>query len=553
MRRALSIAVVLAAAAAALLLTGAAEDSKGKRYWIEFDNAFGLVDGGEMRIGAVRAGIIRDFKLTDTDPYKVAVQVEINEPGFDSLRDDAECRVRNQSLIGEYYVDCEIGTSKTELPENGRVPVERTQSAIPPDLIANVMRRPYRERFRLILSELGVGLAGRPAELNEVIRRAHPALREVNETLAILDRQNETIRDFITDADKVSAAVEPKKRQLSRWAQEAMETAEIQASRADSLQAQWNKLPTFLGELRPTLAQLDATASEQIPFLRRMHAAAPDFHRLLVALEHFSNVSRGSTRALGEMAVVGRRALTESAEEIAELRELAEKAPRLAKPLRQFLETLDDRERSVDDDPLHAEVAPRAPDKTAAQEGEGFTGMEALANYIYWQSLGINGFDQVSHFLRIVIFQNDCSAYQNNPDQRLIEMCSTGVGPYQPCLLKGEEKVEGLAEGPEQLIHNGKDLCSLEALEGEGAGVGQPAVADTDDATGLDRRRGRGEPEAPPLPGQPDISKPQITLPPQIQDLLDGITKTPTVPNLPDLRDESETAPDTLLDYLLSP
>src|SRR3712207_2445965 len=181
-----------------------------------------------------------------------------------------------------------------------------------------------------------------------------------------------------------------------------------------------------------------------------MRAAAPDFHRLLVALEPFSEASRGSTRAFGEAALVGRQALTESAEEIAELRELAEDAPRLAKPLRQFLQTIDNRKRSVDNDPLHATLAPPAPDKTAAQEGEGFTGMEALANYIFWQSLGINGFDQVSHFLRIVVFLNDCSGYQNNPSATLIKQCSTGVGPYQPCLLKGEEKVPGKAEGPER-------------------------------------------------------------------------------------------------------
>jgi len=549
-RRALSILVVLGAVVAAVVLTGASDgDAKGKKYWVEFDNAFGLVEGGDLKIGGVRAGTVNRFELTDTEPYRVLVEVEVSEPGFDALRTDSECRVRNQSLIGEYYADCEVGKAGQELPEGGTVPVERTSSSIPPDLIASVMRRPYRERFRLLLSELGVGLAGRPEELNEVIKRAHPALKEVNETLAILDRQSETIRDFITDADRVSAAVEPKKRELSRWAQEAMETAEIQASRADSLQAQWNKLPSFLGELRPTLAQLDATASEQIPFLRRIRAAAPDFHRLLVALEHFSNASRGSTRALGEMAVVGQKALTESAEEIAELRELSEDAPRLAKPLRQFLQTIDDRERSVDNDPLHKELAPPAPDKTAAQEDEGFTGMEALLNYVYWQTLGINGFDQMSHFLRIVLLRNDCSAYQNNPTAELIELCSTGVGPYQPCI---KARVDGLAEGPDSLIHNGKDLCTLEALEGEGAGVGQPAsVADTDDDSGLGRRRGRGQPEAPPLPGQPDISQPQITLPPQIEGLLDRITTTPTVPTPPELG--ADDTPDTLLDYLLSP
>ena len=548
MRRALSLLVLLGAALGAVVFTGASGEAEGKKYWVEFDNAFGLVEGGDLKVGGVRAGTVNRFELTDSEPYKVAVEVEVTEPGFDALRTDSECRVRNQSLIGEYYVDCEVGTADEEIPEGGTIPVERTSSSIPPDLIASVMRRPYRERFRLVLSELGVGLAGRPEELNEVIKRAHPALKEVNETLAILDRQNETIRDFITDADRVSAAVEPKKEQLSRWAQEAMETAEIQASRADSLQAQWNKLPTFLGELRPTLAQLDATASEQIPFLRRMHAAAPDFHRLLVALEGFSNASRGSTRALGEMAVVGREALTESAEEIAELRELSEDAPRLAKPLRQFLQTIDDRKRSVEDDPLHEQLAPPAPDKTAAQDGEGFTGMEALLNYVYWQTLGINGFDQISHFLRIVVLRNDCSAYQNDPTVELIELCSTGVGPYQPCI---EAQVPGKAEGPTSLIHDGKDLCTLEALEGEGAGVGEPAVANTDDQKGLGRRRTRGQPEAPPLPGQRDISKPQITLPPQIQDLLDGITKTPTVPKAPELG--TNDTPETLLDYLLSP
>ena len=548
MRRGLSIFVVLAAAVGAFVFTGASEEAKGKKYWVEFDNAFGLVEGGDLKIGGVRAGTVNKFELTDTEPYKVAVEVEVTEPGFDALRTDSECRVRNQSLIGEYYVDCEVGKSGEALADGGTVPVKRTSSSIPPDLIASVMRRPYRERFRLLLSELGVGLAGRPEELNEVIKRAHPALREVNETLAILDRQNETIRDFITDADRVSAAVEPKKEQLSRWAQEAMETAEIQASRADRLQAQWNKLPDFLRELRPTLAQLHGTASEQIPFLRRMHAAAPDFYRLLVALEHFSNASRGSTRALGEMAVVGKKALTESAEEIQELRELSEDAPRLAKPLRQFLQTIDDRERSVDNDPAHLELAPPAPDKTAAQEGEGFTGMEALLNYVYWQTLGINGFDQVSHFLRIVLLRNDCSGYQNAPDARLIELCSTGVGPYQPCI---EAEVEGLAEGPHSLVHNGKDLCTLEALEGKGAGVGQAAVANTDDDSGLGRRRTRGQPEAPPLPGQRDISQPQITLPPQIQDLLEGITKAPTVPEPPE--SGTDSSPETLLDYLLSP
>ena len=169
-------------------------------------------------------------------------------------------------------------------------------------------------------------------------------------------------------------------------------------------------------------------------------------------------------------------------------------------------------------------------------------------NYVYWQTLGINGFDQVSHFLRIVLLRNDCSGYQNDPTVELIELCSTGVGPYQPCI---KARVAGKAESLASLIHNGKDLCTLEALEGEGAAVGAAAVANTDDDDGLTRRRGAGSPR-PPLPGERDISKPQITLPPQIQELLDGLTEKPTVQNLPEI-DTEDVAPDTLLDYLLAP
>ena len=220
MRRLLSIAFILVAGAAAMVLTAAkADDEKVlKSFEVELDNAFGLVEGGDVKIGGVKAGSTTDFRLTKTQPYRTIVGAEITVEGFDSLREDARCDVRQQSLIGEYFIDCDLGESPDQLPEGGLIPVERTSSTIPPDLINDVMRRPYKERFRLIISELGTGLAGRPEDLNEVIRRAHPGLRELNETIAILRGQNKIISDFIRDADTVSSAVEPFKEDVARWA-----------------------------------------------------------------------------------------------------------------------------------------------------------------------------------------------------------------------------------------------------------------------------------------------------------------------------------------------
>lgn len=548
MRRVLAIALTIAAAAGAAVLTAAGGDSGkgGRTYKVVFDNAFGLVKGGDVKVGGVRAGAIEGFDLTGDDPVKVAVEVAITEPGFASLRDDTKCQVRQQSLIGEYFVDCDLGTKKgRELPDGGTVPVERTSSTIPPDLIQNVMRRPYRERFRLILTELGVGLAGRPGELNEVIRRAHPGLRETSETFKILADENRVIADFIEKADTVSRAVNPKREQVARWAREAEDTASIQATRSEELGRYWNRLPVFLGELEPTLAQLERTAGRQIPMLRSLQRAAPHMERFFIALGPFSKASRGSIEALGEAALTGSEALTESKEEIAQLKELAEDAPELAKPLRQFLELLDDRSRSIEDDPLAKETSPPEGDKTAYKEGQGFTGMEALLNYVYWQTLGINAFDQVSHVLRIALLNSaTCGPYEADPTPAEIGTqrpdgppeggCNAWLGPYQPGI---DRDGDGVDENPDP---------TDEAQAAETAKRLRDAI----------RRRRRGErpkpgdPEAPPIPGQVDPSKPRIVLPDAVKDLVDQLPKLPqvTVPRI-----DRQPAPDTLLDYLLGP
>ena len=164
----------------------------------------------------MRAGTIDNLRSqppTRRRPW----DVKVSEPGFGELREDATCEVRPQSLIGEYFVDCQPGEGQERLPEGGRVPVEQTTSTIPFDLVNSVMRLPYRQRFRLIITELGTGLAGRSDDLSEVLRRAHPGLRETTQTLRILGRQTRTIERFIVDADKTVSALDARNQDVVRW------------------------------------------------------------------------------------------------------------------------------------------------------------------------------------------------------------------------------------------------------------------------------------------------------------------------------------------------
>jgi ABC-type transporter Mla subunit MlaD len=567
MRRIVSFFALLGVCALALVATGADDDGpKGKEMKIAFDNAFGLTEGGDLRVGGVRAGQTTKFlnsrgeecqteetKRTGRRPRTCAIVVaKITEDGFKSFRTDSSCDIRQQSLIGEYYVDCQPGKAPQEQKSDDPIPVQRTTSTVPTDLVNNVLRRPYRERFRLILAELGTGLAGRPEDLAEVLRRAHPGLRETRKVLQILGDQKEIIRNFIEDSDTVVAELDDKRAEVARWIRETGETAEISASRRNEIAAGFQRLPTFLAELRPTMAELENLVDAQTPLLQDLRRAAPSLNEFFTRLGPFTEASRPAFRSLGETSVVGRRAFLESREEIDELRRLAAAAPTLGKPLRQFLEQSDSKARAPDQDPRAEESAPPAPDKNSNAGGarRGFTAMESLLNYIYWQTLAINQFDQTSHVLRTANFiLNDCSDIQNDlrtpqmggseEQDAIRKKCGGYLGPFQPGINTTDPTDP---DGGRLGFPEGQD-------GGSGGQTGSPrALAKTVPEKAGERRRA-GEPAALPLPGQFDPSVPHITVPPAIEQLVEELRNG----NGSGGGATDQQATQQMLDFLLAP
>jgi hypothetical protein len=120
-------------------------------------------------------------------------------------------------------------------------------------------------------------------------------------------------------------------------------------------------------------------------------------------------------------------------EEIRELRRLAKDAPGFAKPLRQLLQTIDDRRRAVEPDRRAAASGPPAGDKTHTTSNRaGFTGMEAIWNFFYWQTLSTNTLDDVGHVLRLTALVNECTPYEVKPSEEKVKRCNQFLGPTQP-------------------------------------------------------------------------------------------------------------------------
>src|SRR4051794_33880676 len=92
-----SIAVALLAAwgTTIALTSGGPSKPPPHHYVVEIDNAFGLTDGSDVKLGGVRAGIIDSLQL-DQRTRRALVGIHLTLPGFDSLNRDAFCQVRPQ-------------------------------------------------------------------------------------------------------------------------------------------------------------------------------------------------------------------------------------------------------------------------------------------------------------------------------------------------------------------------------------------------------------------------------------------------------------------------
>ena len=541
MRRVLAVTLVLAAAAAYLITSSGAKEEQGNQFTVEFDNAFGLVKGGDVKVAGVRAGQVTKLRI-DHKTKRALIDFKLTKQGFGDLRTDTYCESRPQSLIGEYFIDCTPGKSSTKLEPGATIPVAQTASTIPPDLLADVMRRPYRERLRIILNELGAGVGGRAEDINATIRRASPALRETDRVLEILGRQNQILQDLTTNADTVVGDLASNHRNVGRFVKETEDVATTSAERRRQLAAGLQRLPTFLRELRPTMAELGVTADASAPYLRDLNASAGQLTRFLDNLGPFSESSRVNVRTLAKTADVGRPAIRSAKPTVAELTKTTAKLPELANNLELVLRDLDDRNRAVE------------PDKRSPG-GKGYTGFEALLSYVFDQMMAINIYDENGHILKVNLSASECSDYQNADSLRrkekespgFLRRCLAALGPNQPGVTTADPTDTGVDDpgaAPPSASRKRSKKSKRGARKHETKSRNAPGQPDLKKA--LERLLGGGGTNKPsvPTPSAPNVPLPSVPQLPAV----------PAVPNVkPGGAGGQSADPKGLLDYLLGP
>jgi ABC-type transporter Mla subunit MlaD len=422
-RRPLAIAVALGIAIGALFAVAAGDD-KGDGYLVRavFDNGSFVIPGEDVKIAGVKVGTIHDVDLTEDN--KAAVVLQIDDRAFVPFRKDAQCAIRLQSLIGEQYIECvptrphkegQPPPAKLAQIEDGRgegqflLPVDNNLTPVGEDLLRDINRLPQREGLRLIINELGAGLAGNGEELRKVVRRANPALKEFDGWIKVLANQDRLLGRLIEESDTVLASWVEKRKETAGFIDEAGATAAAAAERGDDIERNFERFPAFLRELKPTAERFSGLADQMTPALNSLDGQAKAINSMIEGTGPFF---KAATPALVSLGDFGDRARTL----FPALRPLIGDLDRLGRPLRPTTNNLAKLFGSFDDT----------------------GGIEELMQLIYFFTGTVNGVDAQGHYARAGLIIK-CAA--RTPD----DSCGATINKYGDP-VKASADTSGLLE-----------------------------------------------------------------------------------------------------------
>jgi ABC-type transporter Mla subunit MlaD len=402
--------VVAAIVVIVLLVSGGGGSSSDYQVRAIFDNGSFMVSGEQVRVAGANVGEIESVSVSrpgDTVAYrdgqpvsipgKAIIVMNISDPSFQDFRSDATCLIRPQSLIGEKFVDC-----RTTLPrapgspappplkqiESGPgqgqylLPLGSNGTSVDPDLINDINTLPYAQRFRLILNELGAGLAGRGKDIEVLVKRANPVLRDVDTLFGQLSAQRDQLTQLASDSEEILGPLSRERSHVAGFFTNSGAAAEASAERGEQLEESLQKFPQFLREFRTTMVSLKGFSDAATPVFEDLGTAAPSLTDATRTLTPFSQATTVALKSLGAAGEASGPIFAETDPVVRKAGELAKSGVAPTTELAKLL--------------------------TSINRTDGWKGLVQL---FYNTAGAFNGFDQYGHFGRTHVALTNCVEY----------------------------------------------------------------------------------------------------------------------------------------------
>lgn len=250
-----------------------------------YEDAGGLTENYDVKVDGIPAGSVSRVELDDQD--RAVLTLEIDE-GAAPIGAGARADARPVNLLGEKYVDLDLGDRSRPQPSGTVIPPERTGAPVELDDVLNTLDASTRARLRILINETGVALTGRGADFNGLLRVMPKALDETREVIDEVNEQTARIRSAISAGDRVIAQVHDHRGDLNRLVKSAGDALGTVAEKRAELGQTLTAAPGALRSMTATLRELETTAGQLGPVSRSLRRTATPLTETLAALPGFA-------------------------------------------------------------------------------------------------------------------------------------------------------------------------------------------------------------------------------------------------------------------------
>jgi len=238
--------------------------------FVELPDGAEVNKGVEVREGGYRIGVVEDLKPGRLRNGNVGaiLQLKLDETAGPFPR-DSQVLVRPRAPLALKIIEFERGTSRAELEDGARVPVDQTDIATDLDELYNVYDAPTREGTERQLTGFGTAFTGRGIDLNTTIRELPDFLRFLQPVMSNLADERTELPNFFQQLGRFTRIVSPV---ADAWAH----SFTAQADTFDAISRDPQALKDTISKSPPTMDVSIESFQVQRPFLRDTAAMSAD-------------------------------------------------------------------------------------------------------------------------------------------------------------------------------------------------------------------------------------------------------------------------------------
>lgn len=164
-------------------------------YYALFDNVGSLKEGAPVRIAGIIAGRVKDVRFVkDHDRYVAQTILELEESFTAMIREDSKASVKAQGLMGDHYVEINIGGIQSpQLPERSTIKTEKQpdfdQLTGEAQLLMGKLSG-LTDEMKVLVNNIneGKGTIGQLAQNNDLYARTVGLLEEMESLMAAIKK-----------------------------------------------------------------------------------------------------------------------------------------------------------------------------------------------------------------------------------------------------------------------------------------------------------------------------------------------------------------------------